>query len=173
MSGSYEAMGVTTMLDLRLSDSRLWHYRAVVTRVIDGDTVEAHIDCGFGNYRVERLRLARVDAPEMRPRRGTPEQKEAERAVAAESKDRVIELVQGRECMIRTYKTGNFGRWIADVHLPDDAVSALGRVASDEPLKTVNEVLIEEKLAIQYGGKKPDNWEEYRNQPRPEEAGEA
>jgi len=155
---SFRGKGTKMRPKFSLSDSRLWHYRAIVTRVIDGDTVEVMADAGFGNYRTERLRLARVDAPEIRPRRGSPEQKEAERALANEAKERVIELVEGRECMIRTYKTGNFGRWIADIFLP-----------ASSPPRTINEVLIEERLAIPYGEKKPDNWEEYHNQT---EAGE-
>jgi micrococcal nuclease len=44
----------------------LWTYRAVVLRVVDGDTFDARIDLGFHTFREERLRLVGVDAPEMR-----------------------------------------------------------------------------------------------------------
>lgn len=41
-------------------------YRAKVVRVVDGDTVEADIELGFGFYRkAERIRLAGIDAPEL------------------------------------------------------------------------------------------------------------
>lgn len=45
----------------------LYHYRAVITEVYDGDTVTADVDLGFSVWvRGERLRLARIDAPEVR-----------------------------------------------------------------------------------------------------------
>ena len=99
----------------RVNDPRLWHYRAVVRRVIDGDTIEVLLDKGFGNMKIERLRLAGVDTPELRPRKGTPEDRERERVAARLAKDRVIELVDGREVIVKSYKTGKFGRWIAEV----------------------------------------------------------
>jgi len=127
------------VIEFGVNDKRLWFYRAKITRVIDGDTVEAVCDLGFGSYRVERLRLAGVDAPELRPRRGTPEEREAERLLAHKAKERVAELLEGREVVIRTYKTGSFARWIAQVyHDPADRT------------KTVNDLLLEEGLAKPY-----------------------
>jgi micrococcal nuclease len=47
----------------------LYHYRAVITDVYDGDTVTADVDLGFSVWiRGERLRLARI----MRPRSVAP-----------------------------------------------------------------------------------------------------
>ena len=139
------------MIEFETNDKRLWFYRAKITRVIDGDTVEAICDAGFGSYRVERLRLAGVDAPELRPRRGTPEEREEERLLAVKAKDRVIGLIEGRECVIRTFKTGSFGRWIAQVFLPDDLITKLGRAAGGgSPPKSINDLLLEEGLAKPY-----------------------
>lgn len=42
----------------------LWVFRARVERVIDGDTLDITIDCGFRSTRVERIRLLGVNAPE-------------------------------------------------------------------------------------------------------------
>lgn len=121
-----------------LADTRLWHYRAYIVRVIDGDTVVALIDKGFENIKREKLRLAGVDAPEVRPKRGTEEERTAEKAAAKIATDRVRELIEGKQVVIRTYKTGKFGRWLADIYLPG------------EPGRTINELLLTEGLAKEY-----------------------
>lgn len=43
---------------------RLYTYRAVVREVIDGDTLWAEIDCGFGVWTRQKLRLRGIDVPE-------------------------------------------------------------------------------------------------------------
>lgn len=49
------------------SPDHLYHYRAEISRVVDGDTVEVSLDLGFYTWRkAETLRLARIDAPEAR-----------------------------------------------------------------------------------------------------------
>ena len=60
----------------------MWTYRARGARVIDGDTVEVEIDCGF-SVRVEAaVRLLGVDAPELRDQ-GGPEARAALSALVA------------------------------------------------------------------------------------------
>ena len=43
-------------------------YRCVVTRVVDGDTVDADIDLGFNMFSKDRIRLIGIDTPESRTR---------------------------------------------------------------------------------------------------------
>ena len=43
-------------------------YRCVITRVVDGDTVDADIDLGFDMVYKERIRLMGIDTPESRTR---------------------------------------------------------------------------------------------------------
>lgn len=86
-----------------------YRYEATVTRVIDGDTVVADIDLGF--YIIMRnvkLRLARIDAPEMRG---------IERADGAKSKAFLNEVVNKRNVIVQTTKVGSFGRYIAEVEV--------------------------------------------------------
>lgn len=45
---------------------RLWVYRARVTAVIDGDTLDVILDQGLHTHRTERLRLLGVNTPELR-----------------------------------------------------------------------------------------------------------
>lgn len=44
----------------------LYHYDAVVTNIVDGDTVDMEISLGFSLTIKERIRLAGIDAPEVR-----------------------------------------------------------------------------------------------------------
>ena len=41
-------------------------YKATVTKVVDGDTVDLLVDCGFNIIRKERIRFYGVDAWETR-----------------------------------------------------------------------------------------------------------
>ena len=45
--------------------SLLYNYRATVTRIVDGDTIDAILDLGFGVTYKTRIRLAKFDAPEI------------------------------------------------------------------------------------------------------------
>ena len=133
------------------ADARLWFYRARISRVVDGDTVIALIDTGFGTFRQEYLRLQGIDAPELRPRTGTPEAREREKIAARKARKRVIELCEGREVIIRAHKTGKFGRWLATIYVPpEDAVTKLGEVADPADPPTVNQILLDEGLAKRF-----------------------
>jgi micrococcal nuclease len=91
-------------------------YMANIVRVIDGDTVVADIDLGFHTWRRdERLRLARINAPE--PRGDT---KEAGLAATEWLKNKV----EGKRLIIRTAadksgrdKRGKFGRYLVELYL--------------------------------------------------------
>lgn len=128
-----------------VNDDRLWHYRAYVQRVVDGDTVVAALDRGFRHYAVERLRLQGIDAPELAPRKGSSAQRKEERALGIKAKERLIELIEGREIIVRTHKTGKFGRWLATLLL----------VHEDGTTQNVNEILLQEGHAVRYGEPRP------------------
>lgn len=44
----------------------MYQYKAKVIRWVDGDTLLCLIDLGFYSHKEERLRLARIDTPELR-----------------------------------------------------------------------------------------------------------
>ena len=47
----------------------MYHYKAVLVRVIDGDTIDVDIDLGFDVWlKKQRVRLAGIDATESRTR---------------------------------------------------------------------------------------------------------
>jgi endonuclease YncB( thermonuclease family) len=132
--------------NFKLKDPRLFYYRCLVLRVVDGDTVMLLRDKGSFDYDVIKVRLAGVDAPERRPRAGSNAQKDNERKLAEATASRLETLIGGREVVVRTEKTGKFDRWLAEIFLPGDAS------------KTANQVLLDEGLAVQFGTPRP--WRE-------------
>jgi len=50
----------------------MYTYHAELIRVLDGDTVEADIDLGFDIHYVAKIRLAGINAPEMKTPQGLP-----------------------------------------------------------------------------------------------------
>jgi micrococcal nuclease len=49
--------------------NNMFEYRCVILRIIDGDTADVDIDCGFGIWlRKQRIRFYGIDTPESRTR---------------------------------------------------------------------------------------------------------
>lgn len=127
----------------QLKDPRLWFYRAFVIRVVDGDTAILYTDLGKHEYSIMKVRLAGIDAPELRPRVGSQEQRAQEKVLAEKATNRLKALIEGKEIVIRTEKTGKFGRWLAHLYLPENLDV------------TANALLLEEGLAVRYGDPRP------------------
>lgn len=92
-----------------------YKYKGYVKRVVDGDTVDAVLDLGFGMTTTQRLRIDAFDAPESwRPRN------EAEKAHGLKAKARASELLMNKELIFHTSKDkGVYGRYGATITLPD------------------------------------------------------
>lgn len=91
----------------------MYEYRARITRVVDGDTVDAEIDLGFGCFQCERLRLAGLNAPETRG---------GERVRGLDAKHFLETLIEKHPRLtIRTEKDrqGKYGRYIATLYGDD------------------------------------------------------
>jgi endonuclease YncB( thermonuclease family) len=112
--------------------------------VIDGDTVDVFVDCGFREYKTMRLRLAGINAPEMHS--PDPDARLAAQAAKAwltslllpEELSRVSGLAATGPAdawMLRiiTYKDpDSFGRWIADIFIQrDGGESSVNAMALD------------------------------------------
>ena len=92
-------------------------YRAIVRRVIDGDTLDVDIDMGFRAWRMrERLRLMGINTPEIRG---------AERVAGIAAKAYVeSRLPPGTEIIIKTAPDPDaFGRWLAWVWVNGDLLN--------------------------------------------------
>jgi micrococcal nuclease len=92
----------------------LYHYRAKVISIYDGDTIRLDIDLGLKTWiRNEPIRLARINAPELRG---------AERPAGIEARDFLRSLIQDKNVIIQTIKDdkGKYGRYIGEILLEKD-----------------------------------------------------
>ena len=115
----------------------MYEYKAIIRRVVDGDTVDITLDLGFDILYNNRIRLLGIDTPESRTR----DLEEKKLGLAA--KDRVKELCPvGSTVTVKTTKDGRgkFGRILGEIYVGD---------------VNVNKLLVEEGHAVEYfGGKK-------------------
>ena len=117
----------------------MYTYKAKLDRVVDGDTVDAHIDLGFDISVHKRIRLAGIDSPESRTR----DLEEKQRGLA--SKDRLIDLLKDGEFTLESKEVGKYGRVLG--------VLLIGDVNNN--FININNTLVEEGYAVEYwGGKK-------------------
>lgn len=87
-------------------------YQAKITRVIDGDTVDAIVNLGFNVSITERFRLADFDAPE------TYRPKNNNELLRGELATKILKsLILNKEVIIDTSKKGKYGRWIAVIYI--------------------------------------------------------
>ena len=108
--------------------SHRWLWRARVVRVIDGDTLDLEIDCGFHTVRTERVRLLGVNAPEMK---GSTKADAVGAMLAAREWLRTATLSQWVQwpLLVETFKADAFGRYLARIWpadaSPDDTFADL------------------------------------------------
>lgn len=114
----------------------MYIFECKVIRVVDGDTVDAEIDLGFNVFIRERIRIGSIDTPESRTRN------KREKSWGLASKHRLIELLDNANnkftIHMDTNNRGKYGRVLGDIFVGDANVA---------------DILIEEKLAIPYGGR--------------------
>jgi micrococcal nuclease len=103
-------------------------YKCVITRIVDGDTVDVDIDLGFGIWlRKERVRVAGIDTPEKR----TKDKIEKQFGLAATAKAHTL-IPEGTNCIIRTRrdKAGKYGRTMGDFVLEDGTLYTANMIES-------------------------------------------
>lgn len=122
----------------------MYRYNAKCIRVVDGDTIDAHIDLGFDITIKKRIRLAGIDAPESRTRNL------AEKKMGIASKNRLIELLDGsaNEFELESTECGKYGRVLGKLHI--------SKLAGKNVITQVcvNETLVKEGYANEYDGGK-------------------
>jgi len=94
-------------------ENNLYNYRISITKVIDGDTVVADVDLGFRVIlRDQRIRLARINAPEMH---GESKQQ------GELSKVALMNKIFGKKVTMRSYKSDRekYGRLLGELYLED------------------------------------------------------
>ena len=113
-------------------ETTLYHYRALVTEVYDGDTCTLDIDLGLSSWiRGEKIRLYRINAPEIRG---------AERPAGLLSRDFLRSKILDKEVLIETVKDkkGKYGRYLADIWLRHE----------DGTWINVNDLLVQQGYAV-------------------------
>ena len=118
----------------------MYEYKAVIRRVVDGDTVDVDLDLGFSVWlHDQRIRLLGIDTPETRT------QDLQEKAAGKLATARVEEMLPvGSVQTIRTSKEkrGKFGRVLGDFPVGET---------------TVCQTLIDECLAVAYHGQSKED----------------
>lgn len=99
-------------------------YKAIVTKVVDGDTFDLQIDLGFDVKVKQRIRLNGADAYETSLRGGTTEE---EKRKGIEAKEFLIDRIFNKEVIIETVKDkkGKYGRYLANVCIDGKMVSEM------------------------------------------------
>ena len=118
----------------------MYTYKAKLDRVVDGDTIDVHIDLGFDITVHKRVRLAGIDTPESRTR----DLEEKKRGLAA--KYRLTEILDQGSLVVESKEVGKYGRVLGVLIIYPDSM--------DLPIN-VNDLLVSEGHAVEYnGGKK-------------------
>lgn len=97
----------------------MYTYKAKVTHLVDGDTMDCDIDLGFYMQARIRVRFARIDAPETYGKL-----KEDAGIITREFVRDQLDACKW-EVKISTDKTGKFGRWIAEIWCGDENLNDL------------------------------------------------
>ena len=154
-------------------------YAGIVEHVVDGDTLWVDIECGFGIWTEQKLRLRGIDAPEMDTAEGREAKDFVVRAIgrgrssiapkgASTSFKATVGRAGGRgqmEVAVTTTRPDKYDRYLVDVfydeRLTGEAQDGRGGDAGSraaEVLRTgafLNRRLVEEGFASRYRGKVP------------------
>ena len=117
----------------------MYEYEAIVTRVVDGDTIDVDIKLGFDvMLSKQRVRLYGIDTPESRTRN------KEEKVRGLISKNYLLNTCNiGSTIRLRSKERGKFGRILGVIYKDDDTIS-------------INQTMIEEGFADPYTGGNKD-----------------
>lgn len=92
-------------------NDKLYHYRAELLAVTDGDTIKVRVDLGMRLYRDVALRVGDIDTPEIRGE---------ERPQGLLAKQAAMQWLLGKRLVIRTEKDpGSYDRYTAVIYDAD------------------------------------------------------
>jgi endonuclease YncB( thermonuclease family) len=115
----------------------LFTYRALVEKVVDGDTIKIRFDQGFETSTRQTLRLRAIDCPEL----GTPAGNAAKAFVQSYVKD-------ASWIIVRSSRSDKYDRYLADVFIP-----AAGTTNGDSAGEIyLNNLLLEQGHALRAEG---------------------
>lgn len=101
--------------------SALYNYKCKLVRVIDGDTIHADVDLGFDIWKKVNLRLADIDAPEIRTTNVEEKEKGLKSAHLLELK--LLEENSEGVFYIQSKGVDSFGRSIATIFTENEDIN--------------------------------------------------
>ena len=109
----------------------MYKYYIDVLRVLDGDTIDAMVDCGFNIWIKKRIRFMGMDAPETRTR---------DLEIKKQGficKDRLVEILEANnmKAELISHGVGKYGR-------------VIGVVRVKSHMDSLNDILVSEGLAV-------------------------
>lgn len=107
----------------------LYHYKAEVLSVYDGDTVTLMIDQGMKHFARVKVRMVGINTPEIR----TKDLEEKKRGY--EAKEYLKSRIEGKTVIVHTQKKGKFGRWLGVLWTYDENAEELGESLNDEMIR--------------------------------------
>ena len=119
----------------------MYEYKCEITRVVDGDTIDAIIDLGFDISYKSRVRLYGIDTPESRTRNLD---EKARGKLAGKFLSDAILHADDLKIQTKLDKKGKFGR-------------VLGIIVADDV--DLNQAMIDNYLAVAYTGQSKDDIE--------------
>lgn len=112
----------------------LYTYRVISYRVVDGDTLDVTLDLGFNTFRKEKVRLARINAPEIKTDAGSI------------AKSYLSDLLSGGVLTVQTKRDNKdrYGRYIAEVWIEK-------QISKDtKKLLNINDIMLADGKAVPY-----------------------
>ena len=127
----------------------MYEYRATLLKIVDGDTVDVDIDCGFGIVLSnQRIRLYGIDTPESRTR--DLEEKKCGKLAAKYIEDH-IQVSSTFTLRTRFDGKGKYGRILGEL---------VCFVPEFDREMSLNDAMITKKLAVKYFGQSKDDIED-------------
>jgi len=130
----------------------MYQYKAIIQKVVDGDTLEIAIDLGLSVWiHDEKIRLYGIDTPEVfGVKKGTPEWE-----LGMKASDFVKSIVKEKdEIIIQTLKDKQekYGRYLGVVYvkIPAEILTGLTDIRSIQEYFCLNDVLVRKGLAKVY-----------------------
>jgi micrococcal nuclease len=113
---AFSALAQTNASHMNDIEQHLYHYRAQVVSVYDGDTIRADLNLGLGIVKKNQpLRLFGINTPEVRG---------ANKAAGYAARDYLRAMLRGRELVVETIrdKKGKYGRYLANLWVKGSGV---------------------------------------------------
>ena len=130
----------------------MYQYKAIIQKVVDGDTLEIAIDLGLSTWiHDEKVRLYGVNTPEVYGvKKGSPEWEQGNKAsefvksVLKEKDEIIVETIKD--------KKEKYGRYLGVVYIKIDSalLSGLTGIRSSGQYFCLNDILISTGLAEKY-----------------------